>query len=141
MMQAFYYHHLVPAERFALNLSGRARYPVPWTFEAGEAVRIPAGGEAEFRLPLGSAWFPENTTLQLTSAPEGITLAKVDRRQSGYVLVFQADKEKIKPGTRGNLILGMFVENRPRTAGSTALRTQRFFAGCLPALPFEVVSE
>jgi hypothetical protein len=141
MMQAFYYHHLVPAERFALNLSGRARYPVPWTFGASEAVRIPAGGEAEFRLPLGSAWFPENTTLQLTSAPEGITLAKVDRRQSGYVLVFQADKEKIKPGTRGNLILGMFVENRPRTAGSTALRTQRFFAGCLPALPFEVVSQ
>ena len=140
MMQAFYYHHLVPAERFAFNLTGRRRYSVPWTFETSNTVRIPAGGEAEFRLPPSSVWFPENMTLQLTSAPEGITLAKVDRRQSGYVLVFQADKEKVNPGTRGNLVLGMFMQNTPRGTAPSTARNQKFFAGWLPALPFEVVS-
>lgn len=140
MMQAFYYHHLVPAERLAINVVGRSRYPFPWTFAPENAVRIPAGGQAEFRLPPGSSLFPEGTTLEIMGGPEGISLEKVSRDAGGVTLIFRAEKDKVKPGLKGNLLLAMYNEPPRRGIAPVRLQNQRFFAGWLPALPFEVVT-
>lgn len=140
MMQAFYYHHLVPAERLAIHVVGRSRYPFPWTFTPEDPVRIPAGGQVEFRLPPGSSFLPEGTTLEIAGGPEGISLEKVARDVGGITLTFRAEKDKVKPGLKGNLLLAMYNQAPRRGVAPVRLQNQRFFAGWLPAIPFEIVT-
>jgi len=135
MMQAFYYHHLVPVGKWAINVSGRSRYGVAWVLPPEKAVQIPITDKAEVRLPwLGSS--ATNLTLELSNAPDGIAVADVVRDGSGAKVILTVDKEKIKPGTKGNLVFGMYGETQRRGLVATSTQTVRYFAGWLPAVPF-----
>lgn len=135
MMQAFYYHHLVPVGKWAINVSGRSRYGITWVLPPEKAVQIPITDKAEVRLPwLGSS--AANLTLQLSNAPDGIAVADVVRDSSGAKVILTVDKEKIKPGTKGNLVFGMYGETQRRGLVATSTQTIRYFAGWLPAVPF-----
>jgi len=137
MMQAFYYHHLVPAGNWAMNVSGRSRYGVTWVLPPENAVQIPIADKTEVRLPWigGSA---TNLTIQLSNAPDGISLADVVRDNNGAKVILAVDKEKIKPGTKGNLVFGLYGETQRRGLVATSTQTIRYFAGWLPAVPFVV---
>ncbi|MGQ9505935.1 MAG: PPC domain-containing protein [Thermogutta sp.] len=137
MMQAFYYHHLVPAGDWAVNVTSRSRYGVAWVIPPEKAMTIPIKDKAEIRLP----WIGSSGTtvrLELSNPPEGLSVADVVRDSSGVRVVLTVDKEKIKPGTKGNLVFQVYNETQRRGLIATSTQTVRSLAGWLPAVPFVV---
>jgi hypothetical protein len=135
MMQAFAYHHLVPANDMMITVSGSARARFPARLLASGPVKIRAGGTAVVRLaiPRGGS---DKIRLILSDPPEGISLKKATVSKDGAVLVIHADAGKVKAGSKGNLI----VEAYPETGKKGGGKTTRFPLGTLPAIPFQVLS-
>lgn len=141
MMQAFYYHHLVPAERLTLDVQGRARFSASWLPVLNTPLKIPAGRKAVYRLPAAGLSYLQGLSISAGFAPEGLTVENVTRDSSGILIDLSADTEKLPPGVRGNVVLGVYAEfARPRVA-PVRMQNQRTFVGWLPAIPFEIVSE
>jgi hypothetical protein len=137
MMQAFAYHHLVPANDMIVTVSGRARPRFPARLLSRGPVKIPAGGTAlvHFAIPRGSS--AGKLQLLLNDPPEGITLRKSLVAGAGAVLLLHADAAKVKPGARGNLIVDVYPESANKRAG--AGKPSRLALGTLPAIPFEIL--
>ncbi len=138
MMQAFAYHHLVPAEDWMVAVMGRALGGPAIRLVEDKTVKIPAGGTV--RVPLSAPnWLPSNQIqFALNEPPEGISLQSVSAERGGLALVLRADSAKAKPGVKGNLIIDVF---RAGGAGvpSANNRNRRAPMGTLPAISFEVV--
>jgi len=138
MMQAFAYHHLVPAEDWVVAVMGRAAVGPAIRLTEDKTIRIPAGGMVRVPL-LVPNWLPANQIqFALNEPPEGISLQSVSVEGGGIAIVLRADAAKVKPGVKGNLIIDAF-----RT-GSASIqpannRNRRTPIGTLPAIPFEVV--
>jgi hypothetical protein len=132
MMQAFAYHHLVPANELMVTISGKARARFPARLLTRGPIRIPAGRTAVARLaiPCGN----EKILLVLSDPPAGITLEKSVVSSDGATLLLKADAEKVKPGVKANLI----IEAYPDT-GKKGAKTSRVALGTLPAIPFVIV--
>jgi hypothetical protein len=135
MMQAFFYRHLVAAGNWAINVTGKSRYGAAWVLSPDKAVQIPIKEKAEVRLPWVGSW-ASNWKLELASAPEGFAVVDVVRHNSGTKVILSVDKEKIKPGTKGNLVFQVYNETQRRGLIATSTQTVRYFAGWLPAIPF-----
>jgi hypothetical protein len=134
MMQAFYYHHLVPATDWLAEVTGVARPNARAAFkmESESAVRLPRGGAASVRVILSAPRLADTLHLALNGPPEGITIQKVETVREGVAIVLRADAAKVKAGLKGNLIVDAFVE-RPANPG------RRVPFGTLPAIPFAIV--
>jgi hypothetical protein len=130
MMQAFYYHHLVPAHEWLVEVTGAARpnSRAIWKAESDKAVKLPPGGTASVRILVNAARVGESIRLELNAPPDGITIQKVESLTDAVTLTVQAGP-KAKAGLRGNLIVDGFLE---RAAG------RRVLLGTLPAIPFEI---
>lgn len=142
MMQAFYYHHLVPAGTWAINVMGRSRYGIAWVLPPEKAIRIPIADKAEIRLPwiwIGSS--AASLKLELTDAPEGFAVVSLERDGGGAKLILSVDKDKIKPGTKGNLVFAVYGETQRRGLVAASTQTVRYFVGWLPAVPFVAVEQ
>lgn len=129
MMQAFAYHHLVPAERLWLAVARRSFFRTPPRILSQQPVKIPAGGAVRIQV---QAQLPPNNLIrdlkfELSEPPEGITL------QEDAGLVLACDAAKVKPGLRGNLIINILGERQATP------NPRRLSLGTLPALPFEIV--
>lgn len=135
VMQAFFYRHLVAAGNWAINVTGKSRYGAAWVLSPDKAVQIPIKEKAEVRLPWVGSW-ASNWKLELASAPEGFAVVDVVRHNSGTKVILSVDKEKIKPGTKGNLVFQVYNETQRRGLIATSTQTVRYFAGWLPAIPF-----
>jgi hypothetical protein len=144
MMQAFAYHHLVPASDLKVAVMRRAAFRAPVRILGEQPVRIPAGRTVRIRVqyrmpannPLGEVQF------ELSEPPEGVGLRELLPVQEGTDLVLQCDAAKAKPGLRGNLIVAVFAERSVTPANQNARPTRRRIAlGTLPAIPFEIVRE
>jgi hypothetical protein len=133
MMQAFIYHHLVPAKDLMVTVSGQARARFPARVLHNGPIKIPAGGTAQIPIAIPRAATDRKIELVLNDPPEGITLKKAMMNPDGAVLFVHADGEKVKPGLRANLIVEAFPE-APKGA-----RTARLPLGTLPAIPFEIL--
>ncbi len=74
--------------------------------------------------------------LQLREPPEGISLGGLRQTAFGVALEILADKEKVQPGQKGNLIVELLATRtaRPGMPARTAP------VGVLPAIPFEIVT-
>jgi hypothetical protein len=136
MMQAFAYHHLVPAADLKLAVARRNVFRTPPRITARPPVKIPAGGsvriQVEAELPPNSVI--SNLSYELSDPPEGVTL-----RQDGG-LVLACDAAKGKPGLKGNLIIQILGERQAAPGNRPAAPNLRRVAlGALPALPFEIV--
>jgi hypothetical protein len=142
MMQAFIYHHLVPAENFLAWISGtkpktgptkergKAPSPAPPTFFEDGPVKLPAGGTKRVQIATAGLRIPDRLTLQLDEPPEGITMQRVWSARGTVEIHLQTDAAKVEPGLKGNLIVGGFrpgARNRGRPVAT------------LPAIPFEIV--
>ncbi|MCX7885849.1 MAG: PPC domain-containing protein [Verrucomicrobiae bacterium] len=137
MMQAFAYHHLVPARELKVVVAESklaARKPVPVVEIA--PVKIPAGGTTKIHLGAPVMTFFGKVQLELDDPPDGITIKDVTTNRDSTEILLATDAEKLKPGMRGNLIVSAYA---PLSRGKQQNQT-RIPLGTLPAIPFEVVA-
>lgn len=134
MMQAFAYHHLVPVNEMVLAMGGRASRGAVRVAE-NQPVRIPAGGAVRFRVGMPPSTLAGKVHLELTDAPPGLSIDRVEPAGPAMDVRLRADGSKVKPGTQGNLVITAFAER----AGGSGGNARRFPVATLPAIPFEVV--
>ena len=133
MMQAFAYHHLVPARELRICVVGRGSTP-RWINPG--VVRLTPGKAARVRVAVASGKDPRTFTFELVEPPPGVTVAKVTCANGTAEILLECDPARAKAGAAGNLILQAFAE-RPGQA-KAGQRAQRSLVGTLPALPFEI---
>ncbi|MDD5350255.1 MAG: PPC domain-containing protein [Chthoniobacteraceae bacterium] len=139
MLQAFAYHHLVPAQALLACVSGTARVraaavpsPDPVTLAPGGTVR------ALIRMPNNRpSAAPGELQVQLSEPPDGIRVESVEMAPEGVALTLRADAS-VAPGLRGNLIAEAFMERTPPPQEGKKPEKKRWSIGLLPALPFEI---
>lgn len=140
MMQAFYYHHLVPAQQWMVALVGRGG--VPFRRADERLVTLPSGGSAvlHFRGPHG----PMIKTLQfkLSEPPDGLAIQKTAFTDAGMDVTLRADAKKLKPGWKGNVIVEAAATRAPQPRpGQPNPPKRRIVLGVLPAATVEVVAK
>lgn len=137
MMQAFAYHHLVPAQSLLVDVGGRAG-AVCRVLNRG-TVQIPIGGTAKLTISTAAARGVKDVQIELSDAPEGITVKSTSANNDIVEIVLNCDAAKVKPGAAGNLILNAYGvrANAPAAKGRPA---QRQPLGSVPAIPFEVTT-
>jgi hypothetical protein len=143
MMQAFAYHHLVPANDLKVAVRRGATLRVPIKVSSQEPLEIPAGGTAWFQVhvPTLPANFAPRVQYELSEPPEGIELRNASPGRDGTEIVLQCDAAKAKPGLKGNLIVNISAERLAQAAnGRPQANRQRVSLGTLPAVPFEIVA-
>jgi hypothetical protein len=138
MMQAFAFHHLVPAQEWLVRVSGPVRFRAPSEIAPAIPVKLPSGGTATVKLLLPLGRQADQLRLALNEPPDGITIEKVAPALDGVSFLLRADAARAKPGLKGNLIVDAFLE-RPAAAGTKQGGMRRLLWGTLPAIPFEVV--
>jgi hypothetical protein len=138
MMQAFYYHHLVPAHEWLAHITGQPRpnARAAWKVDSEKAVRLTPGGSAAVRVEVNAPRLAEVLRLELNSPPDGIAIEEVQTVRGGVSIVLRVDG-KAKAGLKGNLIFDAFMERAAPNAPQSARR--RAPLGTLPAIPFEIV--
>ncbi|MCC6127177.1 MAG: PPC domain-containing protein [Pirellulales bacterium] len=139
LMQAFFYHHLVPAERLLVTVIRRVPPQLQLRYAGQGLLKIPAGQTAALRFsgPRG----PMLNQLQLTlkDPPEGIIVEKVSSGSEGLDLLLHADAEKVKSGQKGNLLVDVSIERSITSEkGKPQTGKRRVPLGTLPAIPFEI---
>lgn len=141
MMQAFAYHHLVPAQELKVVVTGRAAPKAGGIrLLTKTPLRIPAGGTASAQVALPAAAMLSRVRLELSDPPEGISIKSVSESAKGVTLVFQCDATKIKPGSKGNLIV-VASARRPAPAKTKAKPGAKGgVVATLPAIPYVIVA-
>jgi hypothetical protein len=140
MMQAFYYHHLVPAQEWMVATTGRGG--VPLRLANLPAVKLPIGGSTvlHFLGPHGPVI--QTVQFKLSEPPDGLAIQKTVFTDVGMDVTLRADAKKLKPGWKGNVILEAAVMRQPEprpNQPNPPLR--RVVLGVLPAAPVEVVAK
>ncbi|MGC8888240.1 MAG: hypothetical protein ACP5MG_13900 [Verrucomicrobiia bacterium] len=138
MMQAFAYHHLVPAKELLVCTQNNFKRPpikllsqAPVKIKPSSSVNIPFEGPFLMK---------EFTNLSLLEPPDGISIKEVKPSRYGFDLVLQCDAEKAKIGTVDNLIVEVLPKNfQKNTANKQPQRRIRAGLGTLPAIPIEIV--
>jgi hypothetical protein len=140
MMQAFYYHHLVPAKDWLAEVTGAPRPNARAAFqiETETAVRLPRGGAVGVRVVLNAPRLADTLRLELNQPPEGIAIQEVETVRDGVAIILRTDAAKVKAGLKGNLIVDAFME-RAAPPGAKQQAARRVPLGTLPAIPFEIV--
>jgi len=141
MIQAFMYHHLVPANEL-IAVAAPAQFGKPPIKVVNPSpMKLTSGGSAQAVLSLnGHAPFViADTRLQLSDPPDGISIGDISPTADGAAISFKADAAKVKPGLKGNLIVEAFTEKTPPPVDGKTPAKNRWSNGFLPAIPFEVV--
>lgn len=141
MMQAFAYHHLVPAQEWKLAVFGRGMGRGAVRILGDSPVKIPIGGTARIRLATPANAFADRFQLELNDPPEGLAIEEISPSAEGTEIVLKSDG-KMKAGLKGNLIFdvlpgkAMVAQNQK---GKKQANQRRTTLGALPAVPFEIV--
>ena len=140
MMQAFLYRHLVPSEELLVAVK-KSKWRVPLVELATDGpVRIRAGGTAQVRLKTRKRPALKQMQLELRDPPEGLTLHDVTVIPEGLAFKLKADKDAMKSGFEGNLIVEAFTQYAQKGKdGKPTGRKRRASAGFLPAIPIKIV--
>jgi hypothetical protein len=141
MIQAFMYHHLVPAKEL-IAVAPAVQFTRPPTKVIGPGpMQLTAGGSAQAVVSLGghAPFVIADTRLQLSEAPDGISVGDISPTADGAAIAFKADASKVKPGLKGNLLVEAFIEKPPPPVDGKTAEKKRWSIGFLPAIPFEVV--
>jgi hypothetical protein len=140
MMQAFAYKHLVPADGPVVSVIGRGGVRVPLRLADSRPVRISPGAKTKVRVEVPPAFRAfQNIQFELSEPPDGVTLEDLSLDPPRAEFVLQADRAKVKPGLRGNLIVTVSGE-RAQAANqqNPAAARRRIPIATLPAIAFEV---
>ena len=141
MMQAFAYHHLVPAQELKVAMGGGRLSPLAEVRLLGETpLKIRAGGTARVELATPAKPLFDKIQFELNSPPDGLSIKSVSPTPRGREIVLQSDAAKMRPGLKANLIINASAERTvPSAQGTTQGNQRRTSLGSLPAIPFEVV--
>jgi hypothetical protein len=141
MMQAFLWLQVVPAEQWAVVLSGKPATKPPLRFPPIDRIKLKAGETTLLGARLtGKRPTAKDLRVELSAPPDGITVKEVSVEPPGLVVVLAADADSVEPGLRGNLIFAAFRESTPApTEAAPSPAPRRTSLGFLPAIPFEVV--
>ncbi len=141
MIQAFMYHHIVPANELIAVAPTSGSGSAPIKVVNPSPMKLRPGGSAQAVLSLnGRAPFViADTRLQLSDPPDGISVGDISPTADGAAISFTADAAKAKPGLKGNLIIEAFNERQPPPVDGKTPAKSRYSIGFLPAIPFEVV--
>jgi hypothetical protein len=134
MMQAFSYRHLVPVQQWWVNVAGRGG---SFRVLSRLPLQIPAGGTARLRVAMPTGRFARDVEFKLEGGPDGLTLDQSVTNDVAEVVI-RCDASKLRPATRGNLILNASAA-RPGAAAPAKAGAGRLPLGTLPAIPFEIV--
>lgn len=130
MMQAFAYHHLVTAQTWSVDITGRGPGFRPMM---RGVVRIPAGGTARITIATGAR--ASDVQFQLAEPIPGLTIKECRSSRDSVEVVIACDATQLKGRTEGNLILR--AERRDGAQGPSG-RGQRAALGFAPAIPFQI---
>ena len=138
MLQAFFYHHLVPTPQLLAYSMPEQPAKKPIRIAQGTAkITSDAPGLATVLLPPS---FPKDgMKAELKNAPDGISIEGLTPSADGIQIAFRADAKKVKPGTRGNLLVELSTA-RLETKGEKK-EMKRWSMGLLPAIPFQLAAE
>ncbi len=137
-MQAFAYHHLVPAQQLTVAVVGREWFKNMVKILTPTPIRIPAGGLARLQVQVPAGPIFERVDLVLDDPPEGIHLKEMAHTGTTAELVLQTDPTKTKLGQKGNLVLAI-MPKRPAKPKPTKTVRRQDQGLTLPAIPFEIV--
>ena len=149
-MQAFFYHHLVPAKDLLVCVGGAPGPAFAAHFATTAPLAIPRGGTARVDVNFaragnrgrgGFAAF-DSLAFELDDPPAGISLQSFARKGDGFELVLAADAVAARIGSAGNLIVQVVAAEPPSTQPRAVARQgqRRRILGLLPALPFAVLA-
>ncbi|HUT95480.1 MAG TPA: peptidase [Thermoguttaceae bacterium] len=140
MIQAFAYHHLVPARQWLISVHNRRWANVWWKLASEDRVTLRAGSKATVRFLVPRGAMLGQAQLTLNDPPEGIAIESRSPVRNGVNVVLRADPAKAKSGLVGNLILDASMERHVGAAqGKPPGTKQRIPIGSLPAIPFQIV--
>jgi len=140
MMQAFYYHHLVPAKEWLAEVTGVPRPNAREAFKIEtETAVLPRGGTVGVHVLLNAPRIADSIRLELNQPPEGIAIQSVEAAREGVTIVLRTDPAKVKVGLRGNLIVDVYMERANDPGAKPQAARRRVPLGTLPAIPFEIV--
>ena len=141
MMQAYIYHHLVPAESWTVVVEPIRWNRPPVTIAGQTPVKLTPGKTAGFGVRTRRTTFKGRVELELSDPPKGIAIQKATPVAGGMDVVLSVDAEKTESGLKGNLIINVFRYYTPaKREGRPDPKERRVQAGTLPAVPFEITS-
>ena len=137
MLQAFIYHHLVPAPDLLAFVSGNNNNNAPIVVLG--TARIPVDGDGQVVVSRNKRppFSVGDIRCELRDPPDGITIKGVSLADEGVALSFHCDA-KTKPGGGGNLIVEVFNEKPFPAKDGKKAGINRSSMGLLPAIPFEI---
>ncbi len=140
LMQAFAYHHLVPANGLWASVTGRGAPQTALEILAERPLKVPVGGTAQFGVVFPALRQFESNQFELNDPVEGISVREVSTNLQGARVVLECDRAKAKPGTSGNFVFTISGERTPPRGNlpSPPIR-RRITVGTLPAIPFEII--
>ena len=140
MMQAFLWLQIVPAEQWAVVVSGNPAAKIPVEFPPVERVSLKLGATTPLPARLTAKYPPANELrVELTDPPKGLKVEKATPEGQGLIVPLVTDAAVIEPGLKGNLIFEVVREWTPApTEAMPKPQPQRSSYGILPAIPFEV---
>jgi len=137
MMQAFAYHHLVPAKDWTVAVTGKASPKPTMMWVKEDRIRIPAGKTAQVRAAAPGKLGSE-LRFELSEPPDGILIEKVAGEKEVATVHLQTDAKAVRPGQKGNLLFNLIWEHQVTDAEGKQVTT-RTPMGMLPALPYEIM--
>ena len=135
MMQAFAYHHLVPAKDWTVAVTGKTEKPKIALRQ--DRVKLSASQPVQIGALLAQGMVPSDIRMELSEPPDGISIQKVTPDPSGVIITLKAEG-KAKVGLKGNLIFNAFTERSYVNAEGKKSPPQKRLVGMLPAITFEV---
>lgn len=140
MMQAFAYRHVVAADELRVSVSARGATRVPVRLLGSQPVRIPAGGSARVQVAIPPRYRTfGKIAFELSDPQQGMALGDLSLAGTRATFVLHSDATTMKPGQRGNLIVGISGERAPPGSESTS-PARRLLLGLLPAIAFEITA-
>jgi hypothetical protein len=141
MMQAFAYRHLVPSKDMLVAVLSRGRGRIPAKLLDNPPVKLAVGKTTPVRFSAPNVPMANQVHLELKEPPDGLAIEEVTTANDGVTTIqVRTDAEKIKLGSKGNLIVEAFAE-RPNAGKAKAAARQQISLGTLPAIPFEIVKQ
>jgi hypothetical protein len=138
MMQAFFYHHLVPARNLMLATT---KPPRPQLKYAGETpAKLPAGATASLRFAGPRGPVLDRIEISLKDAPEGISAEKTVRGKDDLTLPLNINSNKVKNGQKGNLTVEVFLERLGKPQKEKTPEIKRRLPLAPIVIPYEVVN-
>ncbi|WP_136079993.1 PPC domain-containing protein [Pontiella desulfatans] len=141
MMQAFIYHHLVPAEEILLaNIESRFLRP-QINCKTKDPLKLKPGTTTSvtFEAPTAFGRQQLDFNVEPHSVPAGVGIEDVTIGNGTIEVMLATDPALSVKGQEGNLIFELVIERNMQAREGREARTLRIPAGHLPAVPFKIM--